>query len=552
MPELDRLGTRLAGRLIRRVRVRTTHQALAMDALAKLSVPEAAQWRRMWLRYAHAFAAGAAAPDTDFCDFKNHVLFPADGWWGGAASKAQAWYINLTTALKKNEWRNAAFSAGVLCHYLTDPLHPFHTGQSVAENDVHYAADAAVWLDYPALAALGEREFPSAVVTLEKGPDFLAYALAAGSEAAHGSFDVLLQHFDLERARKRPAFGLDSAGRYLMADMIAHATALFAATLDRAIAEAGVPPPHVTLAFVGLRSAFASPVAALARGSQARKMRRQIRKMAEEQALYGQVQKHLPAEQRVKRDTYAKDLAARHASAATQAALATAAARSRQTNVLPFEPKPVIEARSDERATGEVYGLRRPRMVVEPARPAPRRWEDSAPRDIRTGAVGSELSNFETRGSTTRTGMEPGSKPLASRVIATPALGVGHAAAAALTSTASSGLSNFRDRRSMPVPDPAAVTPRRFEQAAAAAHAEHAQLIKGIPGLTAPQAQLLAGAGYATIDAIADASIEKFCADILSFALTKTGQRSLRDTSPPDIETVQKWVDLARAARAAA
>ena len=555
MPEFDSFGTRLAGRLIRRVRVRTTHQALAMDALVKLRTPQADLWRRMMLRYAHAFAEGAVAPDTDFRDFKNHVLFPEDGWWGGAATKAQAWYINLTNALTQHEWRNAAFCAGVLCHYLTDPLHPFHTGQSVAENDVHYAADAAVWLNYPALAALGAAEFPGAVVRLDEGSDFLAYALAAGSEAAHGSFDALLSHFDLERARKQPAAGLDRAGRYLMADMIAHATALFAATLDRAITEAGVVPPRVTLTFVGLRSGLAAPFAALAKRSHARKMRRLIRRMAEEQALHGQVLKYLPDEQRVKRDAYAKDVSARQATTAATAALTAEAARVRITNVLPFEPKLAVDTRADEPMRAEIHDLRRPRMVVEPARPAPRsidpgpsRHRENTTRGDGRRDAGVTLSTYDTKLAAGPAGAGAAS---ASRAAASPALGAGHAAAAMLATASASGLSNFRDRRSMPVPDPADVGLRHFERFAAASKSEQAQMIKSIPGLTAPQAQLLAGAGYATIDAIADASIEKFCADILSFALTKTGQRSLRDAPPPDIETVQKWVDLARAARAA-
>ena len=79
---------------------------------------------------------GAAAPDSEFRDYKNHVTLPRDGYWGGAIPKAQSWYLNLTAALAKREWQNAAYCAGVLSHYVIDALDPLHTAQSEAGNDI--------------------------------------------------------------------------------------------------------------------------------------------------------------------------------------------------------------------------------------------------------------------------------------------------------------------------------------------------------------------------------------------------------------------------------
>lgn len=80
---------------------------------------------------------------------------------------------------------------------------------------------------------------------------------------------------------------------------------------------------------------------------------------------------------------------------------------------------------------------------------------------------------------------------------------------------------------------------------------DQAHLVIAIPGLRGGHAQLLVGAGYHTVAAIAAADPTGLSADILTYAATPDGQRILRDGSPPDIEKIKTWVDGASAALAA-
>jgi hypothetical protein len=55
-----------------------THHKLALDALRHLERPDADAWHRVFLKYAELYLAGSKAPDTEFKDFKNHVLHDRD------------------------------------------------------------------------------------------------------------------------------------------------------------------------------------------------------------------------------------------------------------------------------------------------------------------------------------------------------------------------------------------------------------------------------------------------------------------------------------------
>ena len=121
-----------------------THHKLALDALRHLEAMDADMWQRLFLQHAKLYLEGAKAPDIDFKDFKNHVLHTRDGYWGGAPEKVRSWYNHLVEALALEDWPTAAYCAGVLSHYYTDPLQPLHTAQSEAENNVHRAIEWSI------------------------------------------------------------------------------------------------------------------------------------------------------------------------------------------------------------------------------------------------------------------------------------------------------------------------------------------------------------------------------------------------------------------------
>ena len=143
-----------------------THHKLALDALRHLKCMDADLWQRMFLAHAKLYLEGSKAPDNEFKDFKNHVLHTRDGFWGGAPEKVRSWYHHLVEALALQDWPTAAYCAGVLSHYYTDPLQPFHTAQSEAENNIHRAAEWSISRAYDELHDLGEREFADMTVEL--------------------------------------------------------------------------------------------------------------------------------------------------------------------------------------------------------------------------------------------------------------------------------------------------------------------------------------------------------------------------------------------------
>ena len=128
----------------------STHHKLAMDALRYLEAENQEHWVQLFLKHVELYTDGAKAPDKKFKDFRNHVLHVSENNWGGAVKTAELWYDRLIEKLKEKDWPRAVYSAGVLSHYVTDPLMPLHTGQSEDEGQVHKFIE---WRRHPSTAA---------------------------------------------------------------------------------------------------------------------------------------------------------------------------------------------------------------------------------------------------------------------------------------------------------------------------------------------------------------------------------------------------------------
>src|SRR5262245_39711569 len=149
-----------------------THHKLALDALRNLRCTDADYWQRLFLLHARLYLEGATAPDEDFKDFENHVLHTRDGFWGGAPEKVRSWYHHVVEALAVEDWPTAVYCAGVLSHYFMDPLQPFHTAQSEAENNIHGAVEWSISQSYRALHDLGLSKFADLRVELTSDPNW--------------------------------------------------------------------------------------------------------------------------------------------------------------------------------------------------------------------------------------------------------------------------------------------------------------------------------------------------------------------------------------------
>lgn len=469
-----------------------THHKLALDALNGLRDANAEGWRRLFLKHAELYMQGSKAPDNEFKDFKNHVLHVRDGYWGGAMDKAEKWYGVTVDALTRGDWEEAVWSAGVLSHYVTDPVQPFHTGQSEAENNIHRAAEWSISKSYNDLRAQGVAAHGDLTVTASDGATWLRELVCQGAEKANVHYEKLIAHYDLHAGVADPPAGLDALSRNILSELVVYAAAAFATVLDRAFAESAVTPPEVSLGLDTGLAAIKIPAKTLAKRLADAEDRRVVTAMYDELMTTGHVVATLPDDDRVVAALYAKEIEAPRAAkqaAERAAALATTA-----------QPAP------KQAAT--------PRKSLASATPASLRPYL---------ALGDDIERAPSIGPRTAERMAPlGVKTVADFLAADPAAVAAGAKSRYMT----------------------AETIRLWQ--------DQCRLMLDVPGLRGSHVELLAGAGYRTADSLASADPDKLCADVLAFASSDAGRRLLRDGPPPNIDRIKGWLSAATEARKAA
>ena len=154
---------------------------------------------------------------------------------------------HLVAALKAGQWSEAVWCAGVLSHYATDPVHPFHTAQSEAENAIHRAAEWSINRSYDSLRTDGERHFSSLRIAKPDGAHWLKDLVIQGAERSNPYYEKLIAHYNIHAGVVDPPSGLDNTSRKIIAELLIYASKGFALILDEAIAVAGqVPlPPYI-------------------------------------------------------------------------------------------------------------------------------------------------------------------------------------------------------------------------------------------------------------------------------------------------------------------
>ena len=289
---------------------RSNHHRIAIDALALMRGPDAAAWRAAFLHHHEAYLEGAKAPDERFKDFKNHVLHVKDGYWGGAPDAADEWRRRTVRALEAKDWAAAVYNAGVMSHYVIDPVQPFHTAQTETENVIHRAVEQSFSKSYKALRAIlwtdlgGPPEPPRA-----EGPDWLRDMVRAGAERSNPFYDAVIDHYDFKRGVKDPVAGLDQELKDIVAGLIGYAAALLAAVLDKTIADAGVAPPRVNLTLDTLFAAAKVPVSKLIAAIDDGKERAFVAAQYEEFVKTGKVRATLSDDDSAVRRLHAEEVA---------------------------------------------------------------------------------------------------------------------------------------------------------------------------------------------------------------------------------------------------
>ncbi len=285
-----------------------THHKLALDALRHLKCDAHEDWQSLFLRHASSYVVGSKAPDKEFKDFKNHVLHVADNYWGGAEGKVEEWYGRLVSALREKQWQEAVYCAGVLSHYYTDPIQPFHTAQSEAESNIHRAAEWSISKSYDALWKLAEAEFSDTEIKAGSGANWLKDLVREGARYSNRYYETLIAHYDFDQGVQDPPLGLDNKSRYILASLIMYASVGFARILDKAIEEAGVEPPKIHLSAHAIIAALQIPVRWVTQKMADMSERKLVQRIYIELQQTGTVEKNLPEDDRMVRDLYAKEV----------------------------------------------------------------------------------------------------------------------------------------------------------------------------------------------------------------------------------------------------
>ncbi len=228
---------------------------------------------------------------------------------GGAVESAERWYQETVEALHGKEWKKAAYAAGVLSHYYTDPLMPLHTAMAEEAGIVHRACERSVFRSYNHLTAILERDlggYPE--VKMPNGARWLCEMVKSGARLSHEHYDVLIDHYNLAKGRWSPAAGLDDEIRVSLAECLGRAIVGFARILDRATFEAGVPPRKVWLAVDSMSARLRIPAMRWSRWRAGRRDTRIVKAALKEFRKTGKVVKALPEDERTVRRLHAEEV----------------------------------------------------------------------------------------------------------------------------------------------------------------------------------------------------------------------------------------------------
>jgi predicted flap endonuclease-1-like 5' DNA nuclease len=528
-----------------------THHKLALDALGAMPRADKDAWSRVFLKHVERYLEGSKAPDVSFKDFKNHVLHVSENYWGGAPAKADQWYRQTVAELKAGNWAEAAYAAGVLSHYYTDPVMPFHTGQTEAENAIHRAAEWSINRSYNALRAIGEQRFANVDIAVPSGPNWLKEFVCDGAEFSHRYYEKLIAHYDIHKGSVRPEDGLDDIARTLVAELLMYAAKGYGLVLDRAIAEAGVAAPKVSLSVETFLAMTQIPRKFIEKRLTNAEDRKLIAAIYDELKTTGRVEHSLSEDDRTIRDLHRTEvlepmLAQRNAARADK----VAASGSQK------QAPPAVAVVQQVTATPDTTALelavaKSSHIVSDVTQRPPALPEQSLTADE------PEIS-------------EPAARPLHPRPIpvrqaddrqddekkylfasddleAAPSIGPKTAErfAAIGVYTVGDFLGTNPDDLAEELDDP------YFDAETLADWQDQAQMVIDVPGLRGTHAQLLVGAGYRTATDVAEADAVLLSVNVLKFAMTSAGKRVLREGRPPDIEKIKGWVSAAKRAVAA-
>ena len=295
--------------ILKAAHARSTHHYFALDALPFVETPRGEKLRGILLKYHQQYLTGAKDPDTKFKDFRNHVVHVKDNFWGGAPKLAQQWYDRLVEDLDACDWAQAAYSAGVLSHYFTDPIMPLHTAQSEIEGVVHRPLEWSVNQSYSRIYQDWSEGEHKVVFELAKQKGWLQAAIRQSASVANRYYRTLISHYNLKAGVKKPKEGFDERSIEILAGLFGVAITGWSKVLDRAAAQSTSKIPDVSLTTAALISTIKIPAGWVLRRLDSREEREAAKALFKEFRQTGTVKANLPPEVRNVRTERKRDQA---------------------------------------------------------------------------------------------------------------------------------------------------------------------------------------------------------------------------------------------------
>jgi predicted flap endonuclease-1-like 5' DNA nuclease len=499
---------------------RSNHHRLAVLALEHLKDENAEGWRNVFLKHRDAYLEGAKAPDEVFKDFKNHVLHVRDGDWGGAPAAAREWYRRTVRALQQQDWKHAAYCAGVMSHYVVDPVQPFHTHQTEEEGTIHRAVEWSLSKAFPEMLQILTQEMGFPDVPVPEGDDWLERMVKAGALASNPHYETLIDHYDFEVGVKRPVEGLDQEMKDVVAALLGYASVMLSRILDRAIAESKAEAPKVSLVLDTIGIVANTPVRALSKRVAAVAEMDLIAEQHLEFRKTGKVRETLGDDDRAVRKLFAEEV--------LKVSLSTLDCQwPRETGTMSGEG-------AAPRALGKAKAAKAPKAVKPKpaAKPVEARKAPPAPKPA----------------TPTPKAAEPATGPrirLTREALVVDAPSIGPKTAGRLSVI---GVKTVGDLLSL--------TPEEAAQRIKASHINagiikdwqaQALLACSVPDLNGTSAQIIVGAGIYSVDDLATTDLDSLMDAIELFATSNEGERLLRDGKVPPRERVKGWIEAALA-----
>ena len=329
-----------------------THHKLALDALRHLESDEALQWQRLFLKHVDVYLEGAKAPDKDFKDFKNHVLHVGDQFWGGAPEKASIWYDKFVRALSDRQFEEAVYCAGVLSHYYTDPLQPFHTAQCEAENNMHRAVEWSISKSYKMLRKRGLKDYAGLAVETGETDDWISDMVHRGATRSHQYYDALISNYNLDRGVVDPLEGLNENCHRFLSELLIYASLGFSRILDRAFLEAAVAPPQVALSIDTFVASLGIPLRWILRKLDDAQSIRLVQAAYDELQATGRVENNLNEDDRMVKTLHKKEVIDRR-SFKMEPVRQKPSLRKRRSAKASQTPAPLTTAKTSNSQTGK-------------------------------------------------------------------------------------------------------------------------------------------------------------------------------------------------------